>query len=175
VLTGVFFLVSSTTYALSLRNVQKSGMRSLAVDLEETRTEKTLYVLSPDVLGSTFGYYTASTPVEFYGFARWARPELFSPQGYTDLWENPALVSDVERHIREKAGEGYQLLALVQQSGTIGDAGRLKLSRANQLLSDLKQTYPLVETRDYPGWLESVTVYRFALAAPDTANIAELR
>ena len=128
-----------------------------AADLRSAEPEKTIYVISPDCLGPTFGYYSAPRPVEFHGLGRWIHPEIFSPRGYVEVWDEPALVSDAEQRIRDKAREGYRRLALIQMSGIVPDAGRLRRSRANEFLSRLMDRYALIGRRDYPGRRESVT------------------
>jgi hypothetical protein len=157
--------ITAAIYALSLENGDKSGIRSLAANFHGNEQEKTFYLLSPDKFGPTFGYYFAQHPVEFYGFARWHRPEIFSPQGYLELWNSPTLISDMEQRIQDKVRQGYRRLALIQESATVpADIGpRRSTSRANKFLSRLRQTYTLLEKTDYPGIKESVTLYLFSI------------
>jgi len=161
----LLLILPNSIYALSLGNGDKSGIRSLAANFQGNQEEKTFYLLSPDKFGPTFGYYFAQHPVEFYGFARWHRPEIFSPIGYAELWNSPTLISDMEQRIQNKIQQGYRRLALIQESATIpADIGPLRTtSRANKFLSRLRQTYTLLEKTDYPGIKESVTLYLFSL------------
>jgi len=159
----LLLVLPSSRYALSLGNYDKSGIRSLAADFQGKHQEKTIYLLSPDFFGPTFGYYFAQLPVEFHGFGRWHHPEIFSPQGYAELWNSPTLISDTEQHIQDMVKQGYQRLALIQHSGTMTDRGSMKYSRVNQFFSRLRQTYPLVQETDYPGSEESVTLYLFSI------------
>jgi Dolichyl-phosphate-mannose-protein mannosyltransferase len=161
----LLLILPNSIYALSLGNGNKSGIRSLAANFQGNSEEKTFYLIAPDKFGPTFGYYFAQHPVKFYGFARWHRPEIFSPQGYAELWDSPTLISDMEQRIQDKIQQGYRRLALIQESATVpADIGPLRsTSRANKFLSRLRQTYTLLEKTDYPGIKESVTLYLFSI------------
>ena len=163
VLLGLLFIFPNFNYALSLGNIDKSGVRSLATDLQERSLKNTVYLLSPDYLGITFAYYFRQQPVQLHGFPDWDRPEIFSPKGHAEEWQSPTLISDAEKQIQEEANKGSLKLALIQKSGIIPDLGEMRYSRANQLLSQLKQTYPLIAKDSYPGHTESVTLYLFSL------------
>jgi Dolichyl-phosphate-mannose-protein mannosyltransferase len=180
--TTMILLVSllvlpSTNFAFSLGNINKSGIRSLVADMESKHQEKTLYILSPDYFGPTFGYYLtqrpvqfyglAEQPVRFYGFARWDKPEIFSPRGYAEIWANPRSISDTEQRIQDEIQKGYRKLALIQASQTISDVGSMRFSLSDRFLSRLKQKYSLLEKIDYYGRSESVTLYLFALSSSD--------
>ncbi|MBD2357778.1 glycosyltransferase family 39 protein [Tolypothrix sp. FACHB-123] len=156
-------VLPNAKYAISLGNTDKSGIRSLAADVQKKHQEKTIYLISPDLLGPTFGYYFAQNPVKFYGVGRWNRPEIFSPQGYAEVWESSTLISDIKQGIQGEIDNGYRQLVLIQDMGVTSDAGKMKYSRVNEALAMLKQKYSLLEKTDYPGTHESITVYKFTL------------
>jgi len=152
--------------AFSWGSLPKSGLRSLAADAQKLPLEQIVYVLAPDYLGPSFGYYFARKhPVPFYGFARWHHPELFSPQGYGDLWESPTAVADALKGIQEESLKGDRWLGLIKDIEPTSN--QFFPSKTNQLLSELKQTYPLLRQVDYPSIdfpsHEAVTLYLFAL------------
>ncbi|MBR8833952.1 MAG: glycosyltransferase family 39 protein [Stigonema ocellatum SAG 48.90 = DSM 106950] len=163
VLLMVWLVLPNSITALSLGNSDKSGIRTLAAEWAQKHQENTIYVVNPDYLGPTAGYYFKQHAVELHGFARWDNPEIFSPQGYVQIWDRPTLVSDIEQQIRDKTMKGYRKLALIHQSGVLKDYGEMKYSQTQLFLSRLKQTYPLLETKDYPGSQEPVTLYVFTL------------
>ncbi len=177
ILLVILLVLPSTKFAFSLGNINKSGIRSLVADMESKHQEKTLYILSPDYFGPTFGYYLTQQPVQFYGlaeqpvqfhgFARWHKPEIFSPRNYAEIWANPRLILDTEQRIQDEIQKGYRKLALIQASQTISDVGSMRFSLTNKFLSRLKQKYALLEKIDYPGRSESVTLYLFALSSSD--------
>jgi uncharacterized membrane protein len=152
----------NVSYALSLRSLSKSGIRQAVADVVAKSQVKTLYLLSPDYLSPTFGYYTAQFPVQFHGFARWQHPELFSPQGYAKLWQSTT-VSEAQKRI-QVAAENLQQLALICETA-VQDIGTMPYSKSNQLLSNLRADYPLLNQKEYPGINESVTLYQFELTA----------
>jgi 4-amino-4-deoxy-L-arabinose transferase-like glycosyltransferase len=163
-ITSIILIIKpNIKYAMLLGNTDKSGIRTLAADVHKNNQEKTFYLVNPDFLGPTFGYYFAHKKVEFYGVGRWNNPEIFSPQGYAEVWGNPTLISDIEQRIQNKINNGYRQLFIVQQTEVLGDSGKMKYSLANEVLSRLKRNYPLIEKTDYPGRTESVTLYKFSL------------
>ena len=159
----ILIVLPNVKYAISLGNSEKSEIRSLAADVQKKYQENTIYLINPDYLAPTFAYYFAHKPVKFYGVGRWDHPEIFSPQGYVEIWKNPTLISEVEQRIQEKIHNGYRQLVLIQRMGMRVDSGKMKYSVANEVLPRLKQNYSLLEKTDYPGINESVTLYKFAL------------
>jgi hypothetical protein len=159
----VFLVIPSTVDAFSPGIAAKSGIRAIAAEMQTQPQAKTLYLLSPDVFGPTFGYYFAKTHPIFHGFARWNHPEFFSPRDYTPLWDNPTLLPDTMQRIQILANQGYQTLALVQAKNPIADGGKLKFSRTNDLLAVLKRRYLLFSKKDYPASKEPITLYLFSL------------
>ena len=160
---GVFIglLIALHVPHVLLGSVEKSGVKSLAADLGRQLPEKTFYLVSPDYLAATFGYYFAQYLVRFYGFARWERPEIWTAQGYAALWDNPTVVAETIQRIRDEAQKDYQRLAVIFENAK--SSGQMNYSRGQELLSSLKQTYPLLEKKEYPGRIESVTLYIFSL------------
>jgi hypothetical protein len=168
-------LVPNVRYAVSLGTHEKSGIRALAADLRRQTANRTLYVVSPDTLAATLGYYMRDRQFELHGIPRWSRPEIFSPLDYQDLWNSPALVAETIARIRNHASQGVTHLVLVQPLGGISDAGVLPLSRADEVFRFARHTYPLLMTTDYDGLLESVTIYLFALTPESHIPIESVR
>ncbi|AFY51034.1 hypothetical protein Nos7524_5312 [Nostoc sp. PCC 7524] len=159
----ILIIIPNIKYAMYLGNSEKSGIRSLAADVQKNDQEKTFYLINPDYLSPTFGYYFAHKKVEFYGVGRWNNPEIFSPQGYAEVWGNPTLISDIEQRIQNKIHDGYRQLFFIQQAKVMSNYGKMKYSVANEVLPRLKRNYPLLEKTDYPGKNESITLYKFSL------------
>jgi len=158
----IFVALLLNKYNLDFTNIDKSGIRSLVAYIERRNNiDKSLYILSPDYFGPTFGYYTINHPKIFYGFGRWDRPEIFSPEGYAEIWDNPTLMADTELSIQKEIDKGFRKLALIQERTTLSDAGKMKYSKANQFLDRLKKKYTLLEKTDYLGENESVSLYLF--------------
>ncbi len=157
-----FLVAPSILYATSLGSLTKSGIRSFAAEIVATAQPRTLYLLNPDYLSPTLGYYTARR-VRLQGFARWDRPEIFSPQGYSELWKSATTVAKTLGHLRNLASK-YQQLALVCDP-QIQNHRNTIYTNSRQLLTELQQTYPLLRQREYPGTMESVSVYWFDLTA----------
>jgi len=160
----IFSIIRQNKYDLNFGNIDKSGIKTLAKSWQtRVHQEKTIYILSPDYLAPTFGYYFSKYPVQFYGFARWDKPEIFSPQNYAEIWSNPMLLEDTERLIQREVQKGYRQLALITESAAKTDVGKMKYSKTNQFLDILKKRYYLIEKTNYPGLNESVSLYLFNL------------
>ncbi|HCF26339.1 MAG TPA: hypothetical protein DEV81_03815 [Cyanobacteria bacterium UBA11049] len=161
----LWLVYPNLSYALSVGNVAKSGLRSLAADAIRNPSQQIFYVLAPDHLAPAFGYYESQDGVPFYGFARWDRPELFRPQGYADIWQDPALLTMTMQRIQDKAKQGYSKLGFIRESPPeyANEYPYQPHKKTDQLLSRLRQTYPLVGKTDYPGKAEFVTLYLFDL------------
>lgn len=143
---------------------EKSGARRLAADLRSAHRRDVLYVVNPDIYAPTLGYYLARDGVALHGFPRWTRPQVFSPHGYVDLW-SASTVSEAMARIEGEAVRGSRQLALVQQRDPVDDMGGVPMSRAQDLLARLRDRYELLSSTEYPGRVESLTLYRFALRA----------
>lgn len=163
----LWLVYPNLSYALTLGNQAKSGVRSLAADTEKIAPQHTFYVLAPDHLAPAFGYYESQDGLPFYGFARWDRPELFRPQGYADIWQDPALLTMTMQRIQDKAKQGYTKLGFIRESPPeyANEYPYKPHKKTDQLLSRLRQTYPLVGKTDYPGKAEFVTLYLFDLTS----------
>src|SRR5579883_248856 len=152
--------------AISFGDIAKSGVRSLSTNIEKWHVEQAVYLLAPDYLGPTFGYYAAQThSVPFYGFARWDHPELFTPQGYAELWKSPTLVANVKKRIQDEVQKGFHWLFFIKDT-----TPALNTAFSNQidhLLSELQHTYPLELKIDYPSSdfsdPEAVSLYLFSI------------
>ena len=156
-------VVPGVKRALSRDPLPKSGIRSLAADLDRSPLQSTVLVVAPDYLGPTFGYYGArSQTAPFYGFARWDRPQLFTPGDYAAIWNNPAIVFYTERRIHEEAVLGARSLALVWEDAP-ARLGRMPFGKTQELVAALSRTYALRKQVTYRGTQESVTLSVFSL------------
>ena len=137
----------------------KSGMRPLIADVKKMNWEKTVFLVAPNPLAPSFGYYSAQMQISapLYGFPVWDHPELFIVQDYVQRLKAPAAVTAAEQRIREQARQGYRQLALVTFAGE-------KDSQTEQLLAKLKLKYPMLLTKDYSG-AEPVTLHLFSWAS----------
>jgi hypothetical protein len=144
----------------------KSGVRELARDVTADAGPETAFLISPDRLAPTFAYYARGLPVVFFGFGRWERPDLFSPQGYAALWSDPDLLDRTLGRVVALPAAGHTRLGLVHDD-RIDDAGPLRRGTlATRLLRELERRYHLLSHASYSGRKESATLYLFDLTAP---------
>ncbi|MEM8801634.1 MAG: glycosyltransferase family 39 protein [Pseudomonadota bacterium] len=137
----------------------KSGTRELLAKIAESDTQDdTLFVISPDIVSPTFGYYARNTELDYIGFARFDDPEIFSPSGYTELWNDPDGIDQLVRMVAEFQEAGKERLVLVRsQCGTpLEDEGLLPYSRAYEAASLLADTFPEIGRQSFPGFLECI-------------------
>lgn len=157
-LAMVWMGVNSLDYATQ-DSWDKSGTRELLAKIVESDTQDdTLFVISPDIVSPTFGYYARNTELDFIGFARFDDPEIFSPSGYTELWNDPDGIDQLVRMVAEFKESGKERLVLVRsQCGTpLEDEGLLPYSRAYEAASLLADTFPEIGRQSFPGFLECI-------------------
>jgi hypothetical protein len=152
------------SYLDARRLYTSSGIRTLAPHaLSLERERRTLFLVAPDYLGPTLGFYVGRPAgVDIAGFARWAHPELFTPSGYVDAWNAPDLLDVAQRRIRAAARNGYSLLCLVRDAD-IRDRGKMHFTRTDRLYAWLMTSLPHLSRVLYKGRRESVIVDLFAL------------
>ncbi|GAC1538851.1 MAG: hypothetical protein NVS2B17_13340 [Candidatus Velthaea sp.] len=153
----VVLCASTAAYVFHVTNVPKSGLRSLIVT--QADAQKTLYVIAPDYLASTFAYYTRDRRVTSYGFVRWHDAEVFRLAGYETDWNMPSAVSDAVTSIARESIHFRYLDVVADRYAQ--DHGRVPYGKTWQLLERLRAAYPLVRHTEYAGRNETVSVYRF--------------
>jgi 4-amino-4-deoxy-L-arabinose transferase-like glycosyltransferase len=150
---------------LRIDEVDKSGIRALAQGITPQDASSTLYVLAPDFLGPTFGYYTRDRDVTAIGFARLDRPEIFRPLDYAEVWARPDVIEEVERRIDVARDQGRTILALVRSNcgQPENDRGSMRYSRTALLTERIAARFDEIESREYYGTWECVMVTTYAL------------
>ena len=154
----VWMGVNSLDYATQ-DSWDKSGTRALLAEIGDSETQDdTLFVISPDIVSPTFGYYARNLDLDFIGFARFDEPEIFSPSGYAELWNDLNGIDQLINMVTAFQDAGKQRLVLVRsQCGTpLEDEGLLPYSRAYEAASLLAETYPEIGRRSFPGFLECI-------------------
>ncbi len=146
------------------RVIVSSGIwRFVPEALGLARGGRTLFLAVPDYLGPTLGYYVgvpAKQPI--HGFARWDQPELFTPQGYPELWDEPRGLGDAEGKIMAATRSGTRLIVLVRDHD-IADRGQMQYARAWGLIAWLRATFPRAQSLRLAGRKESVDVDVYAV------------
>jgi Dolichyl-phosphate-mannose-protein mannosyltransferase len=124
----------------------------------------TLYVIAPDFMAPTFGYYARNThDVAEHGFAQWEHPEYIDLAGMVAGWNAPSLDADTEARIAATRRLRYLDLVIADEAWGLHDTARLPLSRTAQLLHDLRRRYRFVDSHAFEGREEPIVVYRFVL------------
>lgn len=162
VLLLIWILILPNTFSTLYKGYQalyhpKSGVRTLLAEVKKNNWQKTVFLIAPNLLAPSFGYYSAQMQVNdpFYGFPSWNHPELLKLSDYIREIHDPTAVITTEQRIDEQAQRGYRQLALVTLAGP-------EDSQIKQLLAKLVLTYPLLLTKDYSGD-EAVTLELFSL------------
>jgi 4-amino-4-deoxy-L-arabinose transferase-like glycosyltransferase len=155
--------ISASHQELAKIDGPKSGMRAAVQALRSLPRSPRVFVVAPDYLAPSFGYYVArllgKDPVAEFGFAKWSRPELFDVRHYLENWSRPALLTEAEARIG----------ALAQRDGKIGiiynpntiDEGRVRFSLAAQLRDALERSCRSTYDRTFKGRREDVEVIVF--------------
>ena len=154
----VWMGVNSLDYATQ-DSWDKSGTRALLAEISDSETQDdTLFVISPDIVSPTFGYYARDLELDFLGFARFENPEIFSPSGYAELWNDLNGIDQLISMVTAFQDAGKKRLVLVRsQCGTpLEDEGLLPYSRAYEAATLLAETYPEIGRQSFPGFLECI-------------------
>jgi 4-amino-4-deoxy-L-arabinose transferase-like glycosyltransferase len=148
------------------RTIVESGIWQLVPEaMGLAHRGRALFLVVPDYLGPTMAYYVgvpANVPI--HGFARWDHPELFTPQGYAALWDDPQGLAQAERAIVAAARAGPRVIVLVRDHD-IADRGQMEYTRSWGLIAWLRATYPRVLSQYFPGRKESVNAEVYAIPA----------
>jgi 4-amino-4-deoxy-L-arabinose transferase-like glycosyltransferase len=154
--------VGSERTARALPSPVLSGIRALAPHAIATAANPhTLFLLVPDYLGPTFGYYVGRSIAQpLHGFARWDDPQIFTTRGYGAIWADPAALADAEAKIAAAMAAPAARLFVARDTIPI-DRGAMHYTRANALLDWIRARYVRVASGEYPGSEEDVASEEF--------------
>ena len=153
---------SSLANVAKLSNTPKSGIASMAQEMNEEELSSSFFILVPDFLSPTFGYYFQDTPATFRGFGRWKSPEIFSPRQYAEIWNSDMLLENFLSNLQLEANENFDYIYLIKLDQQLYNQGKMKYSKVNDVLRELQQRYKLIDSTTYKGLEESVIAYKFA-------------
>src|ERR1700736_1545351 len=149
-------------YSLALGQQPKSGVPSLIAFLRSKNLEPSFYVVTPDYIASSVGFYTRNDPtVHLYGFAHWSHPEISTLRGQAALWGSPTIVAEIEAQIKALPRKDGDVFAVVAQEA-LTQHGGVHTEKSNVFVSDLLKQYHLVGYEKFPGKYESVALYLLA-------------
>ncbi|MBV9646281.1 MAG: glycosyltransferase family 39 protein [Candidatus Eremiobacteraeota bacterium] len=154
----VALFIPTERRARSMSAYDSSGIRDFAPrGIALARDDRTVFLAIPDYLAPTLGYYVGRvSDAEIHGFARWQDPQIFVTRDYLQVWTDPGAVSDVENRIASVM-QRYDHLVVIRDAILI-DRARMPYTRANVLLTWVRNSYRLVSSREYPGREEDVIV-----------------
>ncbi|WP_037313348.1 glycosyltransferase family 39 protein [Ruegeria halocynthiae] len=144
----------------------KSGIPAVVSGIGPA-SDKTIYLLNPDFIAPTFGYYTRNKNVRFVGFARLEDPHIFKPQDYAEIWSRDDAVEESIDYLRRMAAEGYVRLALIEDGSckALQDKGKMQYSRVRELRAEIDRILSPVSSIKHPARIECVTVTEYDLAS----------
>ena len=152
----------------------KSGIRTLAARTDDATLRDTAFLLAPDFLAPTFGYYFRDREPTFLAFARMEDPQIFSPVGYAEIWSAPDALDRMTARIEDVAARGFARLSFLQATcdGPLEDRGRMAYSRVNDLRAWLDGRYDALDETIHAGRSECVreTVYDLDASARADAS-----
>jgi hypothetical protein len=99
--------------------------------------QRTLYVIAPDYLASTFAFYARDASVTFHGFVRWEPPEVLGIAGYAGDWSKSSVVGDTLSSIARE-GHCFECLDIVADQHA-RNQGEVHYGRVSQLLNRLEE------------------------------------
>ncbi|CUH42776.1 glycosyltransferase family 39 protein [Ruegeria atlantica] len=148
----------------TLDRLPKSGIPAFASTIDPASSER-VYLLSPDFIAPTFGYYTRDENVSFVGFARLEDPHIFRPLDYAETWSRDSAVEETIDYLRRKADEGYGRLTLIEGGicKELEDKGKMQYSRVHELRAEIDKILSPANFTEYPARIECVTVTEYNL------------
>jgi hypothetical protein len=163
-LLGVAVAIGSAVdlqYSLSLGSQPKSGVPALIAFLHEKKIQPSFYIVTPDYIASSVGYYTRNeSVVHLFGFAHWDHPEISTLRGQAALWSDQAIVAKIEGQIKTLPRTKGDIFAVVAQEA-MTQHGSVHTEKSNVLVRDLLKQYRLAGYERFPGKYESVALYLF--------------
>ena len=175
-LAGMLWIGVNAWHYATQDSWAKSGVRALIADIATEDTDKTIFVISPDFVSPTFGYYSRDLNLDFVGFGRNDDPHIFSPVGYSELWNDQKAIERLIDIIDGKHNAGSNRLILVRsQCGTpLDNEGQVPYSRADEAAKFIRDAYPEEGRRQYPGFLECILATQHCLGnCPSSLIIGE--
>ncbi len=157
---SLFMVTEDIVFAAHTAGMPESGIRTFV--RSQPLDPATLYVIAPDYMTATFAFYTRGAQVAYTAFGQTNHPEIFRYGRDAGIY-SPRAVRNAIIALGKEAGAHEYLDLIVDDAGNSAklSRGRLYRSPARRLLDAMRARYPLLAQRQYPGRLESVTVYRF--------------
>jgi uncharacterized membrane protein len=160
---GAAVLAANASVAVANASMAQSGIRAFLS--AHPPDPATLYVIAPDYMAATFAFYARNSDVRFIGFPKQRQPEVYEVARDADNWNDPKAVSNALATVRALS-QRYAYLDVVADASA-RDRGRVPYGKTWTLLARLDRRYRLLDRTLYPGKIELVYVYRFALK-PET-------
>lgn len=163
------------SWSIYRTRIPNSGLNTVAHEAIKGRFDHTAFVICPDSIGPTLGYYLPESDrtahhVGLFGFAKWDDtvipaniPEMSKP------WMPSTLIEDTLKKIEQLSASGYKYVALARDSDKqlelLSSARMPRKKRVDELLAAMNRRYKVVSTKQYPAVTEDVTVTKYELPA----------
>lgn len=170
-LVGINIAVS-----ISRTKAPNSAFRTVAAEAIEGKFDNTAFVICPDVLGPTLGYYLPESArsahhIGLFGFAKWEDTTVPANIPVMDKpWTPDNLVEETLKKIDKLSASGYKFVALTRdvdkQLELLSSKKMPRKKRIDELVAAMDRKYKVARKMDYPAAVEFARVTVYELPQP---------
>lgn len=170
-LTGINIAVS-----ISRTKAPNSAFRTVAAEAIDGKFDNTAFVICPDVLGPTLGYYLPESArnahhIGLFGFAKWENTTVPANIPVMDKpWAPDNLVDETVKKVEQLSASGYRFVALTRdadkQLELLSSKKMPRKKRIDELVAAMDRKYKVAWKMDYPAFVEFARVTVYELPQP---------
>lgn len=153
-----------------------SALKSVAEDAIKGKFDNTAFVICPDVLGPTMGYYLPEAArkahnIGLFGFAKWEDTTIPANIPVMDKpWMADNLIDETLKHIENLGSSGYRFVALSRdadkQLELLSSSKMPRKKLIDELVAAMDRKFKVVRKIDYPAAVEFARVTVYELPQP---------
>ncbi len=153
-----------------------SALKTVAQEAIEGKFDNTAFVICPDVLGPTLGYYLPEAArkahnVGLFGFAKWEDTTIPANIPVMDKpWMKDNLIEETLKHIENLRSRGYKFVALSRdadkQLELLSSSKMPRKKLIDELVAAMDRKFKVVRKIEYPAAVEFARVTVYELPQP---------
>lgn len=153
-----------------------SALKTVAEDAIKGKFDNTAFVICPDVLGPTMGYYLPEAArkehnIGLFGFAKWEDTTIPANIPVMDKpWMADNLIDETLKHIENLGSSGYRFVALSRdadkQLELLSSSKMPRKKLIDELVAAMDRKFKVVRKIDYPAAVEFARVTVYELPQP---------
>lgn len=178
VISAVLVALTSINIFVVMQRIAapNSGLKTVAEDAIKGKFDNTAFVICPDVLGPTLGYYLPEAArkahnVGLFGFAKWEDTTIPANIPVMDKpWMTDNLIDETLKHIEDLSSKGYKFVALSRdadkQLELLSSSKMPRKKLIDELVAAMDRKFKIVRKIEYPAAVEFARVTVYELPQP---------